>query len=121
MSDIGSLGTGIPASAIPAEVKKAGQKATDTYKAALGFEQMLVKQLTKSLSDSAALGGSASGDGDDSDSDSGSSSSPAVYRDMVSDQMAASITNAGGMGIAKNLYSTLMAQNGTTTSGAQQS
>ena len=57
MSDIGALGTGIPTSAIPAEVKKAGEKATDTYKAALGFEQMLVKQLTKQLSDSSALGG----------------------------------------------------------------
>ena len=107
MSEIGSLGTGIPTTAVPAEVQKQGDQATDTYKAALGFEQMLVKQLTKSLSDSSALGGS-SNDGDDSDdSDSGAGSSPAAYRDMVSDQMAASITNAGGLGIAKSLYATL--------------
>jgi Rod binding domain-containing protein len=121
MSDIGSLGTGIPTSAVPAEVKKAGEKATDTYKAALGFEQMLVKQLTKQLSDSSALGGDGgdSGSNSDDDSSSGAGSSPAAYRDMVSDQMAASITNAGGLGIAKNLYETLMAQNGTdATSGA---
>src|SRR4051794_26521522 len=110
MSDIGSLGTGIPATAIPAEVKKAGEKATDTYKAALGFEQMLVKQLTKQLSDSSAMGGDGGDNGDDSDS--GAGTSPAAYRDMVSDQMAASITNAGGIGIAKNLYETLMAQSG---------
>jgi Rod binding domain-containing protein len=120
MSDIGSLGTGIPTSAIPAEVKKAGEKATDTYKAALGFEQMLVKQLTKQLSDSAALGGDGSGSDDDS-GDSGAGSSPVAYREMVSDQMAASITNAGGIGIAKNLYETLMAQSGadTTTGGSK--
>jgi Rod binding domain-containing protein len=117
MSEIGSLGTGIPATAVPAEVKKAGEKATDTYKAALGFEQMLVKQLTKQLSDSAALGGDGGDSGSD-DSDSGAGSSPAAYRDMVADQMASSITNAGGIGIAQNLYQTLMAQNGDSAADA---
>jgi Rod binding domain-containing protein len=102
MSELSSLGAGIPTTAIPADVKKAGTKAEDTYKAALGFEQMLVKQLTKSLSDSSALG--AGKDGEDGE---GSSGSPAVYRDMVADQMAASITNAGGMGIARSMYDTL--------------
>jgi Rod binding domain-containing protein len=119
MSEIGSLGTGIPTTAVPAEVQKKGEQATDTYKAALGFETMLVKQLTKQLSDSSALGGDGGDSATDSDdSDTSAGSSPSAYRDMVADQMAASITNAGGIGIAKNLYQSLMAQNGSETTPA---
>jgi Rod binding domain-containing protein len=119
MSEIGSLGTGIPTTAVPAEVQKQGDKATDTYKAALGFETMLVKQLTKQLSDSSALGGDGGDSATDSDdSDTSAGSSPSAYRDMVADQMAASITNAGGIGIAQNLYQSLMAQNGDGTAAA---
>jgi Rod binding domain-containing protein len=121
MSEIGSLGTGIPTTAVPAEVQKAGDKATETYKAALGFEQMLVKQLTKQLTDSTALGGDggdSASSSDDEDSTSGAGASPSAYRDMVADQMAASMTNAGGMGIAQNLYQSLMAQAGDSTTAA---
>jgi Rod binding domain-containing protein len=100
MSDLSSLAgaTSVPATAIPASVRKDGKEGIETYKAALGFEQMLVKQLTKSLSDSAALG---------ADKEDGTASAPAAYRDMVADQMAASIASAGGIGIADDLYKTL--------------
>jgi Rod binding domain-containing protein len=99
-SDLSSIAgaTSIPATAIPAAVRKDGKDGIETYKAALGFEQMLVKQLTKSLSDSAALGGS---------TEEGGEKAPAAYRDMVADQMAASIASAGGIGIADDLYKTL--------------
>jgi Rod binding domain-containing protein len=83
--------TSLPA-VLPADVREGGKEAKDAYGAALGFERMLVKQLTKSLSDSAALGAGDSG------------GSPAAYREMISDGIADAITQAGGLGLAHDLY-----------------
>jgi Rod binding domain-containing protein len=79
---------------LPAEVRNGGKQAKEAYSAALGFERMLVKQLTKSLTDSAAIGGA----------EKGQSGSPAAYREMISDGIADAITNAGGIGLAQDLY-----------------
>jgi Rod binding domain-containing protein len=80
-------------SVLPAEVRNGGKEAKEAYGAALGFERMLIKQLTKSLTDSAALGGGEQGGG-----------SPAAYREMISDGIADAITQAGGIGLADDLY-----------------
>lgn len=90
MSELTAL-TSLPA-ILPAEVRRGGKEARDAYGAALGFERMLVKQLTKTLTESAAMGGSGNG------------GSPAAYREMVSDGIADAITQAGGIGMAANLY-----------------
>lgn len=82
-------------SVLPAEVRKGGKEAKEAYGAALGFERMLVKQLTKSLSDSASVGGGDKQDG---------GGSPAAYREMISDGIADAITQSGGIGLAENLY-----------------
>jgi Rod binding domain-containing protein len=95
MSELSSL-SALPA-ILPPEVRKGGKEAREAYAAALNFEQMLVKQLTKSLSDSAAIGG-----GDDEES--GEGGSPQAYRDMISDNLATAITQGGGLGIAGDLY-----------------
>lgn len=89
--------TGIAAlpAVLPTEVRNGGKEAKEAYSAALGFERMLVKQLTKSLSDSAAVGGGEEGE---------SGGSPAAYREMISDGIADAITRAGGIGLAENLY-----------------
>jgi Rod binding domain-containing protein len=80
---------------LPAEVRNGGKDAKEAYSAALGFERMLVKQLTKSLTESSAVGGGDKEDG---------GGSPAAYREMISDGLADSITSAGGIGLAQNLY-----------------
>jgi Rod binding domain-containing protein len=87
--------TGIPSlpAVLPAEVRKGGKEAKEAYAAALGFERLLVKQLTKSLADSSAVAGGEDGAG-----------APAAYRDMISDGIADAITNAGGIGLAEDLY-----------------
>ena len=90
----GITGIGALPSVLPAEVRNGGKEAKEAYSAALGFERMLVKQLTKSLTDSAAIGG-----GED-----GKSGSPAAYREMISDGIADAITRGGGIGIAQSLY-----------------
>lgn len=93
MSEIGSISS-LPA-VLPAEVRKGGKEAKEAYAAALGFERMLVKQLTKSITDSSALGGADAKDG---------GGSPAAYREMIADGIADAITQGGGIGLAENLY-----------------
>ena len=80
---------------LPAEVRNGTKEDKQAYQAALGFERMLVKQLTKSLTDSAAIG-----DGEEK----GQSGSPAAYREMISDGIADAITQGGGIGLAQDLY-----------------
>jgi hypothetical protein len=46
---------------LPAEVRNGTKEDKKAYSAALGFESMLVKQLTKSLTDSTAIGGGEDG------------------------------------------------------------
>ena len=77
---------------VPAQVRNGNKETKEAYAAAVGFERMLVKQLTKSMTDSPALGG-----GDDA-------ATPTAYREMMSDSIADAITNAGGIGLAGNLY-----------------
>ncbi len=92
MTDLTGIGS-LP-SVLPPEVRKGGKEAKEAYAAALGFERMLVEQLTKSLTDSAAIGGA----------EKGQSGSPAAYREMISDGIADAITSAGGIGLAQDLY-----------------
>ncbi len=91
MSELNQLTAQLPA-VLPPDVRKGGKEAKEAYGAALGFERMLVKQLTKSIADSAAIGGGENG------------GSPPAYRDMISDGIADAITSAGGIGLAENLY-----------------
>jgi Rod binding domain-containing protein len=81
---------------LPAEVRDGGKDAKEAYTAAVGFERMLVKQLTKSMTDSAAVGGG------EKDEDGGGS--PPAYREMISDGIADAITRGGGIGLAMNIY-----------------
>lgn len=104
MSELSSLGKLVPmdAASMPAEVRKAGKAAQETYRAAVGFEQILVKQLTEALSKSAAFGAG----------ENGESGAPAAYKDMVADNMATAIATSGGMGIADALYKNLTENQG---------
>ena len=95
MSELTGIGS-LP-SVLPPEVRKGGKEAKEAYAAALGFERMLVKQLTKSLADSAALGGAAEGSED-------GAGSPPAYREMISDGIADAMVQAGGIGLAEDLY-----------------
>ena len=92
--------------ALPAEVRNGTQKQKDAYAAALGFERMLVSQLTKSLAKDAMGGGE---DAADSSQDSGSDadSGSAMYSDMVASSLADGIAQQGGLGLARQLYRSL--------------
>lgn len=77
----------IDSSLLPADIRQSSQARRDTYTAALGFEQLLVQQLTESLASSArsAMGGD----------------SP--YASLMPTAMADGVMDAGGLGLARQL------------------
>ena len=100
MSGLDGIGLSAPG-LIPADVRKAGKEAEQTYRAALGFERMLTEQLTKAM----AAGTEAAG-ADDGD-DPGASAATSAYRDMLPGTLADAVTSAGGLGLAHDLYLTM--------------
>ena len=105
MSDISGLASVTGAgTALPADVRKAGKQGEDTYRAALGFERTLLEQLTKSMSKDMA-GGEGGDDGSgEGDGDSGASAATSAYNDMLPGTLADAVTNAGGLGLAHDLF-----------------
>ncbi len=103
MSDISGISsvTGAGA-AIPADVRTAGKDSEQLYRVALGFERTLLEQLTKSMSKD--MVGMDSGSGDDDAEGSGASAATSAYTDMLPGQLADSVTNAGGVGLAHDLW-----------------
>jgi len=72
---------------LPADVRTASPERKDAYEAGLGFERLLVQQLSQSLTDSArdALGGD----------------SP--YASLLPDALTGGLMDAGGLGLARQL------------------
>ena len=88
---------------IPADVRKAGKDAEQTYRVALGFERTLLEQLTKSMSKD--MVGMDSSDEDSGDGEgSGQSAATSTYTDMLPGTLADSVTSAGGLGLAHDLW-----------------
>lgn len=77
----------IDQSLLPADIRTAAPARKDAYEAGLGFERLLVQQLTQSLTDSArdALGGD----------------SP--YASLLPDALTDGIMGSGGLGLARQL------------------
>jgi Rod binding domain-containing protein len=99
--------------ALPAEVRNGTKQDKKAYEAALGFERMLLGELTKSLADTAKPAGSDDG-GDDSSvagDDGGDSqtqdAASSMYMQMLPDQLADAVTAGGGLGLAQSLYQTI--------------
>jgi Rod binding domain-containing protein len=94
---------GIAPASLPADVRNGSEKQKQAYTAALGFERMLLEQLTKPLAQSAMSGNGDTADSGTEDSGSGDSGS-AVYGDLISSSMADSVSQQGGLGLADSLY-----------------
>jgi Rod binding domain-containing protein len=76
----------ISTAALPADVRSAGTTAVKQYKAALGFEQMLVGQLVKGMvSESSDLGAG-------------------PYASTMQDAMTHAFTGGQGLGLARQIY-----------------
>jgi Rod binding domain-containing protein len=95
--------TGLPPidqALLPADVRKGSAGDRKTYAAALGFERALVQELAKAMSETAKpVDG---GDGDEPQDAAGS-----MYMQQLPDQLADSVIQNGGLGLARNLYDTM--------------
>ena len=101
---------------LPARVRDGSAQDKKDYTAALGFEQMLVNELTKTMTASAdPVGDGSNGDGGDSLADTGDSSengsilggtdaATSTYLQMLPEQLASSIMSNGGLGLAQSFY-----------------
>jgi len=92
----GTAGIGpIDRALLPPEVRNGTAEDRKRYEAALGFERMLVSQLTQQLADTAKPAGG---------EESGASS---AYRDMLPGAMADAIAQGGGLGLARDIARSL--------------
>ena len=89
----------IDQSLLPADIRAAGDADRKQYTAALGFERTLVNELTKAMAETAK--------GDDSQQRDAATT---LYMDMLPDQLADSVIEAGGFGLARTLYDGMKAQ-----------
>jgi Rod binding domain-containing protein len=76
----------IDQSLLPADVRQAPKQVQQQYQAALSFEQTLIGEMTKQLSDTA-----------------GSSMQDSPYAQLLPDALTQSLTQAGGLGLAREL------------------
>jgi Rod binding domain-containing protein len=87
-------------SLLPAEIRNGSASDKKSYQAALGFERMLLGELTKAMAETAKpVDG---GDGEESSQPQDAASS--MYMQMLPDQLADAVTANGGLGLAQNLY-----------------
>ena len=85
---------GLPAvsdAALPASVRKGSESDKQAYKAALGFEQMLVEQMVTTMA------------GDNGPLAEG------PYAQQMQTTLSSAITGAGGLGLAQQLYQEIKA------------
>ena len=115
---------------LPPDVRAAGKKGEALYSDALSFENVMLQQLTQQMFNSDGSDGSSglagigsddssdsSGDGSDDSLMSGDATSSA-FTSMLPQAMADALTNAGGVGLADQLYQSFAAQYGVSTKPA---
>ena len=78
----------VPETALPASVRSGSTKDKEAYRAALGFEQVLLGQLVKSMAGTGPL-------------------AEGPYAAPVQDALSSGLVANGGLGLAKNLYEAL--------------
>ena len=108
-------GTSLPpidSSLPPADIRNGDAKAKQAYQEALGFEDILVQQLTQVLAQTVTSPGrdsSDDGSGDSTDSTSsaggmlGSDPSTAAFAGLIPTALTQSIMSGGGVGVADGL------------------
>jgi Rod binding domain-containing protein len=97
MSDPISTPGALTAAQLPADVRAAGAEGRKLYEAALGFEQMLVRNLTAQLAKSA----------ESTDGEEGGDAGSSLMQEQIPDALASSIAANGGLGLAHDLYLSL--------------
>jgi hypothetical protein len=114
----------------PADIRNGNTQAKQAYQEALGFESVLMSQLTQELASTVSSpsdGSSDSSDGsDDSSSDSsggilGSDPSTSAFASMIPTALTSALMSNGGVGIAAQLAQAIDPQIGTPQGAASSS
>jgi Rod binding domain-containing protein len=85
MSALDGLGLTIPQTALPADVRKGSEADQQSYKAALGFEQLLVRQLVGTMTQDGPL-------------------SDGPYAQTMQDSFSDALEAGGGLGLARTMF-----------------
>jgi Rod binding domain-containing protein len=105
-------GTSLPpinSALLPADIRNGDAKAKQAYQEALGFEDILVNQLTQQLAQTVVSpSDAASDDGSGGSSDSsggilGSDPSTSMFASMIPTALTHSLMSGGGVGVADGL------------------
>jgi Rod binding domain-containing protein len=108
---------------LPASVRNGTTAQKNAYTTALGFEQMLVDQLSQELAsttqtDGTSDSGDDSGSSDDSTTSSsllgGSDPATSTYAQMLPTALTQGVMSAGGLGVAQEIASSLDPTDSTT-------
>jgi Rod binding domain-containing protein len=110
-----SPGTALPSGAQPvvnqalepAWVRKGSAATQKAYETALAFEQMLVEELSQSLTASSGLGGESSADGESSEGSTGAGGASGPLSSMLPQALTSGVMSAGGLGLAAQMTSQL--------------
>ena len=112
MSEVSGIPASIMHAAIPTDVRSEGAGAVKGYRAALQFESMLLKQmLTEALPESPNGGGLIG----EEEGEGGNAMTADPTMTTLPETVAESVVGAGGLGLAKQMYTSF--EGGTATQG----
>lgn len=105
----------------PASVRNGSPAVKQAYSDALNFESMLVQQLSSSLAATSGLGGAgAGGEGESEEGESAGESSAASSQlsSLLPQTLTESVMSHGGLGLAKQMVSSIERDTGVSAAGA---
>jgi hypothetical protein len=103
----------------PAWVRKGSASTQKAYETALAFEQMLVEELSQSLTASSGLGGESSGEsGESSEGSSSGGAASGPLSSMLPQALTSGVMSAGGLGLAAQMTRQLAGQSAQSDSKA---
>ncbi len=114
----------------PADIRNGNAQAKQAYQEALGFEDVLMQQLTQELASTVSSPSDDSSDGSDGSDDSsddssggilGSDPSTSAFASMIPTALTSSLMSNGGVGIAAQLAQAIDPQIGTQQGAAASS
>lgn len=97
------LPTTVAATAEPEFVHDGSPAVKNAYKEALGFEEMLVEQLSQSLAQTSGLGEGGETGGGEAESEGEASGSTGLVSSMLPQTLSEAVTRGGGLGLATQL------------------
>jgi Rod binding domain-containing protein len=87
----------------PAWVRKGSADTQKAYETALAFEQMLVEELSKSLTATSGLGGESGAEGESSEGSTGAGGASGPLSSMLPQALTNGVMSAGGLGLAAQM------------------